>query len=87
MHAYLFVSDHPYCAITDADGHFEWPRVPPGEYELITWMPSWDVVRFERDPESTAVVRIDFGPHREWRQTVAVRPNETTTISRTVPAK
>jgi hypothetical protein len=87
MHAYLFVSDHPYCAITDADGHFEWPRVPAGDYELITWMPSWDVVRFERDPESTAVVRVVFGPHHEWRQKIAVRANETTTVSTNVPAK
>jgi hypothetical protein len=85
MHAYLFVCEHPYCAVTDAAGRFEMPQVPPGDYELVTWMPSWDVVRRERDPESTAVVRIAFGPHHEWRNPVAVRAGATSTVSVTVP--
>jgi len=37
MHAYLFVADHPYHAVTDAEGRFELPDVPPGRYTLTTW--------------------------------------------------
>lgn len=85
MHAYLFVSEHPYCAVTNAAGEFEIPNVPPGEYELVTWMPSWDVIRRERDPESTAVVRVAFSQHHEWRQRIAVRPTETATATISVP--
>ena len=85
MHAYLFVCEHPYCALTDAAGNFELPAVPPGDYRLVAWLPSWDVVRRERDPESTAVARIQFGPHHEWRRPVAVRANETTSVAVTVP--
>jgi hypothetical protein len=87
MHAYLFVADNPYCVLTDAHGRFELAGVPPGEYELITWMPSWAIVRRERDPESTAVVRVVFGPHHEWRQKVAVAAAETTSVSISVPTK
>jgi hypothetical protein len=85
MHAYLFVSEHPYGAITDASGRFELPQVPPGDYELVTWMPSWDVIRRERDPESTAVVRIAFSPHHEWRRPVTVRAGAASDEVVTVP--
>jgi hypothetical protein len=85
MHAYLFVSEHPYCAVTDSTGRFEIPNVPPGEYELVTWMPSWEVIRRERDPESTAVVRVVFAKHHEWQQPITVKPNETSTVAITVP--
>jgi hypothetical protein len=85
MHAYLFVSEHPYCAISDASGRFELPQVPPGDYELVAWMPSWDVIRRERDPESTAVVRMAFSPHHEWRRAVIVRAGAASNVVVTVP--
>lgn len=85
MHAYLLVSDHPYCAISDASGKFSLPQTPPGDYELVTWLPSWDVIRRERDPESTAVTRIVFGPHHERRQFVTVKPGESDPVIVTVP--
>src|SRR5262249_48652253 len=33
--AHLFVTEHPYFALTDSTGRFTLPRVPPGEYELV----------------------------------------------------
>ncbi len=60
MHAYLWVSDHPYLALTDAAGRWELAGVPPGDYELAVWLPHWQVVRQERDPETTAVARVFF---------------------------
>ena len=85
MHAYLLVSEHPYCAVTDSMGRFALPRVPPGDYELAVWLSAWHVVRRERDPESTAVTRIVFGPHHEWRQPVSVVANSATDATITVP--
>jgi hypothetical protein len=35
--AYLAVFDHPYYAITSADGSFTIDDVPPGKYTLATW--------------------------------------------------
>lgn len=62
--AYILVCDHPYAAVTDAQGRFHWPAVPIGEWELIVWHPSWTLRRQERDPESTLVVRQFFtAPH------------------------
>jgi Carboxypeptidase regulatory-like domain len=37
MHAYILVADHPYHAVTDADGHFVLDGVPPGIWTLRVW--------------------------------------------------
>ncbi len=60
MRGYLRVCDHPFVAVTDAAGRFTIAGLPAGEYELSMWLPNWRVARQERDPESTAVVRMAF---------------------------
>jgi len=37
MHAYLFVADHPYHAVTDAAGGFTITDVPPGRQRVRIW--------------------------------------------------
>jgi len=37
MHAFIGVVAHPYFAVTGADGAFEIPNLPPGEYVLEAW--------------------------------------------------
>lgn len=37
MHAYVFVADDPYHAVTGADGRFTIDQVPPGTYTLRVW--------------------------------------------------
>ena len=37
MHAYLFVTDDPYHAVTDAAGRFALDDVPPGTYAITVW--------------------------------------------------
>jgi plastocyanin len=37
MHAFIGVLDHPYFAVTGADGTFEIGNVPPGNYVLEAW--------------------------------------------------
>lgn len=72
--AYILVCNHPYAAITDAQGRFHWPAVPPGEWELVVWHPSWTVRRQERDPESTLVVRQFFTAPLVRRRTLKLAP-------------
>ena len=48
----MFVCDHPYYAVTDADGRFRFPSVPAGQYELVAWHPNWVVAHTERNPEN-----------------------------------
>jgi hypothetical protein len=73
MHGHLFVADHPYYARTDASGRFRLEHVPAGKYEAVVWMPSWVVVRRERDPESGLVARAIFAPPLECTAPLTVR--------------
>ena len=77
MHAHLFVADHPYYARTDKEGRFRLEQVPRGSYEIVCWLPSWEIVRKERDPESFQLGRIKFAPPVENTATVVVRRGET----------
>jgi hypothetical protein len=72
LHAHLFVSDHPYYTRTDETGRFELKDVPAGEYELVCWMPSWQVVRIERDPETGIETRSTWQPPQQQSRTVTV---------------
>ncbi len=37
MHAYIGVVEHPYFAVTGADGSFDLSNVPPGDYTVAVW--------------------------------------------------
>ena len=39
MSAWIYMSDHPYVAVTAADGRFDLPETPPGSYEIVMWHP------------------------------------------------
>ncbi len=39
IEAYLYVTDHPYVAVTNAEGRFSIPRVPVGSYQIRLWHP------------------------------------------------
>jgi hypothetical protein len=62
MRAYLFVDDHPYYARTDGDGRFTLPKAPPGDYDLVCWMPDWREAEHEIDADTRLVERLTFRP-------------------------
>jgi hypothetical protein len=37
MKAWIYVSKHPYAAVTRADGTYEIAGIPPGEYDAMVW--------------------------------------------------
>ena len=37
MKAWIYVSKHPYAAVTQADGTYEIAGIPPGEYNALIW--------------------------------------------------
>ncbi len=43
MTAWIHVIDHPYYAVTDADGNFELSNVPDGVYTMVVWHEGWEV--------------------------------------------
>jgi hypothetical protein len=79
--AEVFVSQHPYWAITNASGQFEFPEVPPGTYDLRVYIRDWVVSSAERDPESGLIARLNYGPDLVFRQTVTVTPGGAETVT------
>ena len=55
MRAYVAVFDHPYFALTDAEGRFSLSKVPPGVYVLEAWHERLGVQR----------TRLELGPREE----------------------
>ena len=76
MRTYLFVDEHPYYARTDGEGRFLLAQVPPGEYEVICWMPSWIKARHDRDPETGVILRLFFKPPVDSIQKVRLGAGE-----------
>lgn len=74
MRADLFVADHPYFAVTDADGRFAFEQVPAGKAEVVVWLPGWGAAKQERDPDSTSVARMAYSPPLERAEPVVVSP-------------
>lgn len=58
-HAYVLVFDHPYAVVTDKDGGFSIPNVPPGKHEVKVWragtVTTWSVVNIQ-DGKPTEVL-------------------------------
>ncbi|MBA4189084.1 MAG: hypothetical protein C0467_13885 [Planctomycetaceae bacterium] len=81
----LFVADHPYFAVTDADGRFVLDRVPAGTTKLVVWQPGWETARTERDPDSTVMARIVYTPPIERSTVVQIVAGQTQDTSLSIP--
>ncbi len=41
MSSWIWVTDNPYVAVTNADGSYSIPDLPPGTYNLVMWHEGW----------------------------------------------
>jgi hypothetical protein len=73
----LFVSDQPYWAQTDSKGHYDFENVPTGSYEVVAWIPGWDVTKQERDPETGLVTRQTYSAPLEASRSVKLDAKKT----------
>ncbi|MFO0876832.1 MAG: carboxypeptidase-like regulatory domain-containing protein [Gemmataceae bacterium] len=60
MRAFLLVSPHPYVTTTDARGEFSLDGIPPGDYEVVAWHPSWVVQQEERNQDNSRIQQVRF---------------------------
>lgn len=81
----LFVTDHPYWAVTDAEGRFDLPRVPAGRVEVVAWHPNWLPARQDRDPETGLVTRMTYKPPLERTVPAAVQAGSTADVAVSLP--
>jgi hypothetical protein len=81
----LFVADHPYYTVTDADGRFVLDRVPSGRVEVFAWLPGWETASQQRNPDTVAVTSMTYTPPIERTCAVEVQPGRVVEVRVSVP--
>lgn len=81
MSAYWLVTDHPYVAVTDADGRFRMENVPAGKHKFIVWQEKAGyVASYVEDTDSVQRV-MQSDPKRPIQEIeITVVDGETTTV-------
>ena len=80
MNAYWAGFDHPYFAVTDADGKFVISGVPAGKYTLVAWHEGYKVIR-----EETGRPIYDRSHIRQ--QEIEIKPSETIEVGFEFPVR
>jgi hypothetical protein len=60
MHAFVFVMDHPFYAVTGDDGRWTIDNLPPGEYTLQLWHEKLGKQRKTITVADKAMADVDF---------------------------
>jgi hypothetical protein len=84
MNAEMMVVRHPYYAVTDETGRFEFTDVPPGNYEVVAWHEGWGLAGKEQAYDvltERSVQRPVFTEPKTWEKSVTVTPNQPTTVN------
>lgn len=84
MNAEMMVVSHPYYAVTDESGRFEFSDVPPGTYEIVAWHEGWGRQGKEQVYDVLTQHKVDrplFTEPRIWEKSVTVAGNHTSVIN------
>jgi len=84
MNAEMMVVSHPYYAVTDESGQFEFTDVPPGTYQIVAWHEGWSLAGKEQAYDvltQRSVQRPVFTEAKTWEKPVTVSGNQTATIN------
>ncbi len=60
MHAWLYVSEHPYADVTGEDGAFSIGDVPPGTYKVVAWHEVLGTQEKEVTVKEKGLVNVSF---------------------------
>ncbi len=83
MNAEMMVVPHPYYAVTDESGRFEFTDVPPGTYQIMAWHEGWGLLGKEHSYDvltERSVERPVFSEPRTWEKSVTVRNNAASNV-------
>ncbi|MCU1304825.1 MAG: hypothetical protein JWQ87_5109 [Candidatus Sulfotelmatobacter sp.] len=84
MNAEMMVVPHPYYAVTDESGRFEFTSVPPGTYQIVAWHEGWGLAGKEQAYDvltEHAVQRPIFTEPKTWEKSVTVNANQPSTVN------
>ena len=83
MNAEMFVARHPYYAVTDDSGRFQFTDVPPGTYQIVAWHEGWNLAGKEHAYDvltEHSVQRPVFTLPKTWEKSVTVSANGVTSL-------
>ena len=83
--AEVFACEHPYYTITDATGRFALEGIPPGTYTLVARHRNWELLHFERDPETGKIMRLIFDAPFQTERSITVVDADTPDIVFSLP--
>jgi hypothetical protein len=84
MNAEMMVVPHPYYAVTDESGRFEFTSVPPGTYQIVAWHEGWGLAGKEQAFDvltERAVQRPVFTEPKTWEKSVTVNANQPSIVN------
>jgi Polysaccharide lyase family 4, domain II len=84
MNAEMMVVTHPYYAVTDESGRFEFTDVPPGTYQIVAWHEGWGLAGKEQAYDvltERSVQRPVFTEARTWEKSVTVNGKQASTVN------
>jgi hypothetical protein len=90
MNAEMMVIPHPYYAVTEESGKFEFRDVPPGTYQIVAWHEGWTVTGKERTYDvltEREVQRPLFTEPKTWEKSVTVSGNQVSVVNFTMSSK
>jgi hypothetical protein len=86
----MFVTPHPYYAVTDENGAFQLTNVPPGEYEIVAWHEGWQVLGQQATFDVLTEKKVErpvFSEPRTWEKQASVSENATAIVNFVIAAK
>lgn len=84
MNAEAMVVRHPYYAVTDESGRFEFTNVPPGTYQIVAWHEGWNLAGKEQSYDVLTEKKVDrpvFSEPKTWEKSVTVGGNQTASVN------
>jgi hypothetical protein len=84
MNAEMMVVSHPYYAVTDESGRFEFTDVPPGTYQIVAWHEGWGLAGKEQAYDvltEHTVQRPIFTEPKSWEKSVTVNSSQSSTVN------
>jgi hypothetical protein len=90
MNAEMMVVSHPYYAVTDETGQFEFTDVPPGTYQVVAWHEGWELLGREHAYDVLTERRVErpiFSEPKTWEKSVSVSGNQASTVNFVITSK